>query len=223
MKRFGAILCLALIFGGFTQPSAKAMSCDNRGSQDRLHFGSNVSGREVRICAEYWWPKSTSKPVISKPSPKTTPAKPKPRFLVVTPEGPIAYSHHDKFLLPGQAFDVGTTAVIHQRSGRLIGRETVVRFTPDQVTWNFGDGRFARAATALHSFRSTGTFRVQAAVRFKVTFRFVGTTNWFADPRPITIYTNQLKFVVSRTLPKPPPGTPYLVGGNCIASKRLGC
>lgn len=223
MKRLGVILCLALIFGGLTQPSAKAMTCDNRGSQDRLHFGSNVSGREVRICAEYWWPKTTSKPVIRKPGPKSVQSKPKPRYLVVTPEGPIAYTHQDKFLLPGQAFDVGTTAVIHQRTGRLIGRDTVVRFTPDLVTWNFGDGRFARAAKALHSFRSTGTFRVQAAVRFKVAFRFIGTTNWIADPRTISIYTNQLKFVVTRSLPKTQTGRPFLVGSNCIGSKRLGC
>lgn len=224
MLKVFASLCLAILFWSHSGPPARAMSCDNRGAQDRLHFGSNVSGEKVTICAEYWWP-----PVVGKPQPAPKPVTPsvpqkvQPKFFVVTPQKPYAYTSGPQSVELGQEISVATTAASHLRKGVLLGRLALVRFTPVRTTWTFGDGRRSYATRPSHTFRSVGLFAVRAVVNYSVKFRFVGTTTWLADPRGISLQTNPLTFRVKKPTPKPKAGRPLLVLFDCLAFQRLGC
>lgn len=224
MLKVFASLCLAILFWVPTGPPARAMSCDNRGAQDRLHFGSNVSGEKVTICAEYWWP-----PVVGKPQPAPKPVTPsvpqkvQPKFFVVTPQKPYAFTSGPQVIELGQSISVATTAASHLRKGVLLGRLALVRFTPLRATWTFGDGRKSYATRPSHTFRSVGLFTVRAVVNYSVKFRFVGTTTWLADPRGISLQTNPLTFRVKKPTPKPKYGRPLLVLFDCLTIQRLGC
>jgi hypothetical protein len=224
MLKVFASVCLAILFWGHAGPPAYAMSCDNRGAQDRLHFGSKVSGEKVTICAEYWWPPIVGKP---KPAPKpvtpSAPQKVQPKFFVVTPQKPYAFTSGPQSILLGQEVAVATSAASHLRKNVLLGRLALVRFTPVRTTWSFGDGRKSYATRPTHSFLSPGLFTVRAMVSYSVRFRFVGTTTWLVDPRGINLQTNPLAFRVKKPDPKPKAGRPLLVLFDCQNIQRHGC
>jgi hypothetical protein len=222
MLRALTAICLAIVFSAGGTHFAHAMSCDNKGAADRLHFGSNVSGEQVTICAEYWWPPSPAKKVVVAKKP-SKPAKVTPNFFVVSPIRPHAFTANAPQLAVGDEFTVATTASSHFRKNTLLGRLAVVRFTPIRTVWTFGDGAHGWVPRASHSFSRSGTFKVSALVTFGVRFRFVGTTRWFSDPRGISIKTNTLTFRVGD---KPPPSAnrkPVLVLFDCMGVWRLGC
>ena len=224
MLKLFASLCLAIIFWGHVVPPAQAMSCDNRGAKDRLHFGSNVSGEKVTICAEYWWPPIVGNP---KPAPKpvtpSVPQKVQPKFFTVTPQKPYAFTSGPQSIELGQAISVATSAASHLRKNVLLGRLALVRFTPTRVSWSFGDGRKSFADRPTHTFRSAGLFTARAVVSYSVKFRFVGTTTWLVDPRGINLQTNPLAFRVRKPDPRPKVGRPLLVLYECQNIQRLGC
>ena len=223
LKAF-ATLCLALFFFSHGDPSARAMTCDNRGASDRLHFGSKVSGANVTICAEYWWPKVSQKQrPATQPKKPITVQKPVPKFFVVTPLRPRAFTPGSTSVTVSERFAVATSAASHFRKNTLLGRLAVVRFTPIRTVWSFGDGEKRSGFRATHSFRSKGTFTVRAVVTYSVKFRFVGTTDWLIDPRGITLQTNPLIFRVRKDANKPAPGKPLLVLYDCQPIQRAGC
>ncbi len=224
MQRFLSAACMAIVFVGQGVNHAHAMSCDNRGASDRLHYGSRVAGDQVTICAEYWWPPVVGKPVTP-PVKKPPVSQPKvdPNFFVVTPLKPRAFSSSARQLAVGEVFGVETSAATHQRKNTLLGRLAIVRFTPTRTSWDFGDGTKGVAATPVHNFKAAGTFRVRALVYFAVKFRFVGSTRWILDPRGIALQTNYLTFKVSESLVKPKAGKLLLVLFDCFGSQRKGC
>ena len=222
MLRTFASLSLALVFWIHSGPPAHAMSCDNRGAADRLHFGSNVSGEQVTICAEYWWPPSPQKKA---PPPKkpTTPSKVVPNFFVVTPAKPRAFTADSSVLSIGQSFSVATSATTHVLKNTLLGRLALVSFRPTKTIWHFGDGGRTSTPRPSHAFFAAGTFKVYAVVTYAVKFRFVGTTRWFSDPRGIAIKTNALRFRVSQKPSIRQAGKPLLVLYDCLGGFRIGC
>ena len=223
MNRFAGAICLALLFALNYEHPAQAMGCDNRGASDRLHYGSSVSGDQVTICAEYWWPKVVGP--IKKPTNPVKYVKPKidPNSFVVTPSKPKAFSYSASILKVGEVFSVGTTAATHQRKKLLLGRLAVVRFTPQRTFWDFGDGQKLIAPAAVHAFALPGRFSVRARVTFGVKFRFVGTTKWINDPRGILLQTNSLGFRVPISPPVQVAKTPRLVFFDCQLIQRIGC
>lgn len=216
--------CLAILFLVPSGPPARAMSCDNKGNQDRLHYGSNVAGEKVTICAEYWWPKLIGKPAPTpKKKPPTSPQKIQPKYFVVSPLKPRAFTSGTRTLEISQPFTVATTASSHIRKNTLLGRLAVVRFTPVRTVWSFGDGRRSSIVRPTHSFSSPGSYSARAVVSYSVKFKFVGTTRWITDPRGISLQTNPLVFRVRRADTKPSAGKPLLVLFNCQPVQRLGC
>jgi len=224
VPRIFATACMAILFAIQGSSHAHAMSCDNRGASDRLHYGSHVAGDQVTICAEYWWPavhgKSADSP-LKKP-PVSTP-KVDPNSFVVTPIKPRAFTDSARELAVGEQFWVQTSAASHQRKNTLLGRLAIVRFTPTRTSWDFGDGARGVATNPTHNFKAVGTYRVRALVYYAVKFRFVGTTRWVLDPRGIALSTNALTFKVTKTAPAPSTGKPLLVLFDCFGSQRKGC
>jgi hypothetical protein len=223
MNHFAGAICLAIVFVLNFGHSAHAMGCDNRGATDRLHYGSKVSGDQVTICAEYWWPQVVG-PVkkSTQPVKKFTP-KVDPNSFVVTPSKPKAFSYSERILRVGQVFAVATTAATHERKKLLIGRLAIVRFTPQKTLWSFGDGHRAISNATVHAFEIPGHFSVRARVTYGVKFRFLGSTKWFDDPRGIAIQTNTLTFEVPNSPAKQLAKTPRLVYFDCETTQRLGC
>jgi hypothetical protein len=220
MLRSITATCIAIWFAVLGGHYAHAMSCDNRGVADRLHYGSNVSGDKVKICAEYWLPPGSK--VISK-APAGPPPKVDPYSFVVSPEKPRAIAFGPRSLAVGEEFVVTTTASSHLRKGTLMGRLALVRFTPIRVSWFFGDGARGVADSPSHVFMAPGVYGVGALVTYAVRFQFVGATEWIHDPRGIQLETNVLRFSVSEPSPAGKNGRPLLVLFTCFGSQRKGC
>ena len=220
MLRSITATCIAIWFAVLGGHYAHAMSCDNRGVADRLHFGSNVSGDKVKICAEYWLPPGTKN--VSK-GPAGPPPKVDPYSFVVSPEKPRAITFGSRSVSVGKEVVVTTTASSHLRKGTLMGRLAYVRFTPIHVNWFFGDGTRGVGDSPSHSFGAPGVYGIGASVTYAVRFRFVGATKWIHDPRGIKLPTNVLRFSVSEPPPTAENGRPLLVLFNCFGSQRKGC
>jgi hypothetical protein len=220
MLRSIAATCIAIWFAVLGGHYAHAMSCDNRGAADRLHYGSSVSGDKVTICAEYWLPPG-SKAVSKQPSGPAP--KVDPYSFVVSPEKPRAIAFGSRSLTVGDSFVVTTTASSHLRKGVLMGRLALVRFTPTRVSWFFGDGARGVADSPSHFFKTPGVFGVGATVTYAVRFQFVGATEWIHDPRSIELETNVLRFTVSTDVANVSKGRPLLVLYDCFGSQRKGC
>jgi hypothetical protein len=200
---------------------ANAMACDNRSSKDKFHYGSQVEGRQVRICAEWWLDLPKTKPVQN-PKPIPKPAV-DPYSFVVSPIIPKAFTYTDLPIRPGQLIAFETTATLHQKTGTLLGKSAIVRFTPIQVTWSFGDGGRTRGSIVQHAYLKLGRFAVTAAVTYAVKFRFKGTTRWLADPRGILLETNRLRIPVVESSNPGRDQMPRLVNFDCQNFQYLGC
>ena len=214
---------MAILFV-FNRPElATAMSCDNRGASQRLHYGSNVLGDKVTICAEYWWPKLANPPLVKA---KPQPAKPipiDPNWFVVTPVKPRAQVLGAQHLEPKSIAKVTTSAANHLVKKIIIGRLAMVQFRPIEVRWQFGDRSGAIGNDQSHSYDKAGTYLAQAVVTYAIRFRFLGSTKWINEPRNIALRTNLLRFVVSDQPLKQGSGRPYLVYFDCLSVHRAGC
>ena len=223
MKSLVLGLCVAILFAFHRPELAMAMSCDNRGANQNLHYGSNVLGDKVTICAEYWWPKPAH-PVVPKPIPKhVQPVKVDPNWFVVSPQKPRAVSLEEQHLNVGGLAVVTTTAATHQVKKLIIGRLAMVRFTPTRVLWKFGDRTSAVGNDQWHTYLQPGIYMALAEVSYSVQFRFLGSTKWIREPRGITLRTNNLRFVVSESFTKATTPRPYLVYFDCMKVQRAGC
>lgn len=110
----------------------------------------------------------------------------------------------------------------HYRVGAILGKAAQVRFTPIESTWNFGDGTSGSGANPAHKFASPGTYSATVAVKYLVSYRLAGQTNWITDAAQITL-TDQVQITVanasqpgSESSSQAVPQQPYLVGENCI-------
>lgn len=114
----------------------------------------------------------------------------------------------------------------HYRVGTILGQVAQVRFTPIESAWNFGDGTTSTAANPAHSFAAAGTYSATVAVKYSVSYRLAGQTNWITEATPITL-TDQVQIVVAalggQTAPAPGLAIsqrPYLVGDNCLKNSN---
>ncbi|MEN9752236.1 MAG: hypothetical protein RLZZ600_1283 [Actinomycetota bacterium] len=121
----------------------------------------------------------------------------------------------------------------HDVSGRLLGTNATVRFTPFAYTWTFGDGQSATTTTpgatwsalglpafsptaTSHIYTSTGVFTVRVVVSLRASYRLAGGS-WTAVAGTLQRTTSAI-VRVSRG------SRPVLVTGDCLLNQRaVGC
>jgi hypothetical protein len=98
------------------------------------------------------------------------------------------------------------------QTGPLLGATAQVRFTPGEFTWNYGDGESRTSAdgggtwaqlnvpefsptSTSHVYRQTGTFTVNASVRYSAEYRF-GDQPWQAIAGSLEISADEFSVVV---------------------------
>ena len=197
-------------------------------------------------------PASLTKPV-AKPAPKTvvkakpsvpvkspapqaaTPAKTVSATSVNTAEAdfsPMALivSASENQVTVGEDVTFWTNAVTHYRSGALLGKATEVMFAPSSISWNFGNGAGGAGGTVGASFSSSGEYLVSANVRYNVSYRVAGSSDWVAsgeitvgDSNSIRVFDNDDSGSGANN-PEPISKEVKLVGKNCLARPdAFGC
>lgn len=223
MIRSTIALVFAIAFTSLSPSNAHAaLNCDRTGEQSALHYGSQVEGKNVRVCAEYWLQFA---PTPTRTTPKKTtavPWKPLPTSLVVRPAAPRIIRSQFGAALSNQLLNFSTSALVHSRQGFLMGYRTEIRFRPLGVKWVLSDGTVSTTRALTHAFQSPGLYRIRASVRYAVKFRFLGGTDWIKEPRTIELSAPSIlvRVAASPVLKR----RPVLVLHNCReVPAALGC
>jgi hypothetical protein len=134
-------------------------------------------------------------------------------------------------LLVGELATFASSAVQHYRTGTLLNLPTEVRFTPINVSWDFGDGTTASGSETDHEFQAPGAHQVQLRVVYAVSYRIKGSQAWLAEPDTITMSDVLSVSVSASGTPSVPRVTDsasskrvLLVGEDCISKPvAFGC
>jgi hypothetical protein len=187
-----------------------------------------------------------SKPVpkpVSKPRPKPV-VKPLPKPIVRAPQKPVKTkpivhaktrinSNNSRAVFrpkaptssvsPASVLRVSQVAsftaipkVIFGRA-QLLGNPVLVRFTPNRLSWNFGDGVSEAGSPqglrqTSHGFAAAGNYVTLLHTKFSVSYR-LANGSWLADPDQITLASKPLNIQVGKKLPKPAAKTVLVTSG----------
>ena len=139
-------------------------------------------------------------PVAGRPDPAVPPAPPGTPTVTLAdvapffPAPPNVIAEPNGWAIVGLDANFMTDATMHTASGRVLGTNAQVRFTPVAFAWDYGDGTHATSTTAgatwaalgipefsrtatSHVYRTDGGFRVALAVAYRAEYRF-GTGVW---------------------------------------------
>jgi hypothetical protein len=128
--------------------------------------------------------------------------------------------------LVNEALTLEVNSELHYRTATLLGRLAEVRFTPQRVSWLFGDGAVADGANTNHSFSRVGSYVVSARVFYDADYRLSGSLTWISGG--VISLTNQVVIEVGNSEGQAPPSAPskrvLLVAKNCVARPAaFGC
>lgn len=183
-------------------------------------------------------PKPTPKPIV-RPTPiaaakSATPvAKVATSTLVSSEEASFSpasllVSASDSEVMPGVSIGFATNAVVHYKTGSLLGKATDVQFVPMQTKWSFGDGATASGASAAHAFTSIGKYVVSASVIYSVSYQIAGASSWISSGSISVSDSVAVKISGAELADAPAPidsvSVVRLVGKNCLDNPgSFGC
>jgi hypothetical protein len=202
--------------------------------------------------AERWVSSLCSPPVKTAVSPKPVPqvpAKPKQLFETRTITETITidipgsfYSSDDQadfypnplkaVMAPEQVLGVGQAAsfssnvAAHYGISQILGRQAQVHFVPIGSGWSFSDGMTRIGADTSHAFQTAGKHQVQAWVKYEVSYRLLGETNWQPIAGDLTVDSNVLEVLVGALYLKGDESGQgaLLVGSDCLEkTSAFGC
>jgi hypothetical protein len=130
----------------------------------------------------------------------------------------LASNYPSTPLAINQSTQFSAAAILHFRSGKIIGKQAEVRFEPSDVYWNFGDGSQGKGGTLKKSYSEPGLYLVTAKVTYLVSYRLVGETGWQTVSGSITTQSNQLWVSVEQSpaeVSDKGQGIPLLVAYPC--------
>lgn len=164
--------------------------------------------------------KPTTKPVakpIAKPKPPakvvTKPkitvkhtAVPNSSKAVFQPQPPVVSVSPSNFLKPNQTAIFNALPKVIFGTSKLLGHSVVVRFTPKNESWSFGDGQSAQAPSSpkilqAHTYSQIGKFDVILRTQYAVEYR-LASGSWLADPDRIWLPSPVITMWVGITPPK---------------------
>lgn len=183
-------------------------------------------------------PKPAPKPIVhptpvAAPKPATPVTKAATSTLVSSEEASfspaaLTISASDSEATPGVAIGFSTNAVVHYKTGFLLGKATDVKFVPMQTKWNFGDGAAASGSSAAHGFSNIGTYVVSATVTYSVSYQIAGASSWVSSGSISVSDSVAVKIIGAEVADSPVPvdsvSVVRLVGKNCLDNPgSFGC
>jgi hypothetical protein len=226
------------------KPAPNPVSCPSSAQQASMPRSADA--------AERWVASVCSPPIKTKATPKPAPqvsAKPKQQFATRTITETItidvpgsSYSSKDeadfypnelkaavaplKVLGIGQSATFSSNGVAHYGISQILGRQAQVHFVPLRSGWSFSDGMTRSGADTRHSFQTAGKYQVQAWVKYQVSYRLLGETNWQPVAGQLTVDSNVLEVLVGALYLKGDEAGQgaLLVGSDCLEkTKAFGC
>lgn len=145
-----------------------------------------------------------------------------------TPAGVTATVYPSTQLGVGQIAKFVSSALVHYKSGTLLGKATEVRFTPAATYWTFGAGIAGSGNSLNFSYDRQGNFKVQLRVKYSVSYRLKGSKQWIAEPDGISVsdelFIRVLGTDVEEGLAPESPSRALLVGESCLERpSAFGC
>jgi hypothetical protein len=115
---------------------------------------------------------------------------------------------------------------LHFRTATLLGRLAEVRFTPERVSWMFGDGSASEGVNVNHAFSRAGSYLVSARVFYEADYRFSGGLVWISGG--VISLTDKVLLEIAVAKGAEPPAVVsnrvLLVAKNCLERPAaFGC
>ena len=184
-------------------------------------------------------PKPTPKP-IARPVPVAAPkaaipaSKTTTATLVSSAEASFSpaallVNVSDSEVTPGTSVGFSTNAVLHYKTGSLLGKATDVQFVPIQTNWSFGDGSSLSGVSANHAFSGFGRFEVSATVLYSVSYQISGASGWVSSGSisvsdSVAVLVSGFEAEVPAPVPVEAVSVVRLVGKNCFDNPgSFGC
>ena len=237
-KPFSFLGALAVASVLVCAPSpASAATCSNQTAKVRsINLSSQVVGEQFRLCAD--WLKTTlikTKPRV--PTPIRVPAGHQPasqqpapkhklvplnRSVLATADRPNILALPNEQIMPDTDVLLFTDATRHSVLRKLLGYDTLIRFTPVGFRWTTGDGGVSTRSRLKHRFSRLGTSFVRLSVDYAIEVRLAASPKWIKTPLRIKKVAEPLPIRIGER--RVIQGIPVFVIRNCLARPTaIGC
>ena len=230
----GGLIAGFLAVSGSAQAAAPKCNTD-AGTAQSLKLSSLKTGDTVTVCASWLVTRQTTSvgpPAQSSGSAsgqvsstrKTTKVTvPQRRFFSATPDRPTIKSNVYRSIKPGDPVLLASTATRHQHLALLLGKPTMLRFTPVSYRWTTGDAGVSVRSQVRHRYKNVGRYTVRMSVNYKSEVRVLPSGRWLTLPFQVTRVAPSVEIVVAREKPNLG-GVAVLVGKTCLEHpSAVGC
>jgi len=105
---------------------------------------------------------------------------------------------------------------------RLLGFDTLIRFTPIAYRWTLGDSTSSTRSRLRHRYLSTGLFFVRLSVTYSIDLKVLPSGKWISTPLTIKKVANPLPLRVGQL--ERIQGVPVFVIRDCRQMpSAIGC
>ena len=238
-RAFRVILAVGLIscclsLSGPARAAAPKCNTD-AGTAQSLKLSSLKTGDTVTVCASWLVtsqttsvgpPAQSSGSASGRVSTALKPTKitvPQRRFFSATPDRPTIKSNVYRSIKPGAQVLLASTATRHQHLALLLGKPTMLRFTPVAYRWTTGDASVSTRSQVRHRYKNTGRYTVRMSVTYKSQVRVLPSGRWLTIPFQVTRVAPSVERVVINERPNLG-GVAVLVGKTCLEHPiAVGC
>jgi len=236
---FTLILAGGLLAGCLSADSpaqAAAPKCNtDAGTAQSLKLSSLKTGDTVTVCAS--WLVTSQTTSVGPPAQSSgsasgqVPAKPKTtkitvpqrRFFSATPDRPAIKSNVFGWIKPGAPVLFASTATRHQHLALLLGKATMLKFTPVSYRWTTGDASVSERSQVRHRYKKAGRYTVRMSVTYQSEVRVLPSGRWLKLPFQVTKVAPPVEIVVTDEKPNLG-GVAVLVGKTCLEHpSAVGC
>jgi hypothetical protein len=145
------------------------------------------------------------------------------RFFSTTPDRPTIKSNVYRSIKPGDPVLLASTATRHQHLALLLGKPTMLRFTPVSYRWTTGDAGVSVRSQVRHRYKNFGRYTVRMSVNYKSEVRVLPSGRWLTLPFQVTKVAPSIEIVVASEKPNLG-GVAVLVGKTCLEHpSAVGC
>lgn len=118
---------------------------------------------------------------------------------------------------------LASTATRHQHLALLLGKPTMLRFTPVAYRWTTGDASVSTRSQVRHRYKNVGRYTVRMSVTYKSEVRVLPSGRWLTIPFQVTRVAPSVEIVVTNEKPNLG-GVAVLVGKTCLEyPSSVGC
>ena len=145
------------------------------------------------------------------------------RFFSATPDRPAIKSNVFGWVKPGAPVLFASTATRHQHLALLLGKATMLKFTPVSYRWTTGDAGVSVRSQVRHRYKIAGHYTVRMSVTYQSEVRVLPSGRWLKLPFQITKVAPPVVIVVTDEKPNLG-GVAVLVAKTCLEHpSAVGC